>query len=197
VGEQKRNETGAELVAKGSFSSDQSTDVLYLTGAPDGQKYRYESKSETPEVLRRSVGNGTPDQAETLMDACQGIARRARDAFKEACEIADVDQAEANFLEAKDKLKDLWNYAYLRDRPFRDLLALLQASVTSGNLSDFGSHQKDVLRQAFADLPKLFLEDKLVEQHIDRFAEHELDGVVAPIRQPQGKRLRITIEEVD
>jgi hypothetical protein len=119
-----------------------------------------------------------------LLESSRVVARRAQDAFKEACQSADPDQTEVNFMEAKDKLKDLWKYAHLRDRPFRDLLALLQAAIQSADVAAIGQNQRDVLHQAFADLPKLCLEDNLVEQHIDRFAEHDLDGVVGPIRQP-------------
>jgi hypothetical protein len=57
--------------------------------------------------------------------------------------------------------------------------------------------QRDVLRQAFADLPRLFLDDALIEQHIERFADHSIDQVVSPIHAPKGKRFKLTIEEED
>ncbi len=139
----------------------------------------------------------TQDEADRMLDACQAAARRARDAFREACEALNSDDAEASFLASKDKLEELWKFAHLRDRPFRDLLALLTAAVKNAQLTWFTDVQRDVLRLAFADLPKLYLDDDLVGSHIDHFAEHALDEVLGPIRAASGKRLKVTIEEIE
>jgi hypothetical protein len=155
------------------------------------------SKAETPAVLLGPAPVVEQDQAEGFPGASQVVARRARDAFKEAWESTNANQAAVHFLEAKDKLKDLWNYAHLRDRPFRDLLALLHAAILYAALDDLGPKQRDVLQLAFADLPQLFLKDSLVEQYIDCFAQHDLQGVVGPIRQPPEKRVDFTIKEID
>jgi hypothetical protein len=123
VANQSKNVTGGDVATKGVAPSDSPTDAQYRSEAGEatgGAKYRYESGSDAPAVLRRPDGFVTQDEADRLLDACQAAARRARDAFKEACEAPGPDDAEASFLAAKLKLEELWNFAYLRDRAFRD-----------------------------------------------------------------------------
>lgn len=162
-----------------------------------GEKPNYQQATLDPAVLQQPDRLIPQDEADRLLDACQAVARRARDAFKEACTATNVDDAEASFLSVKHKLDELWGYARLRDRHFRDLLSLVTTAIKKTELSAITPVQRDVLRQAFIDLPRLFLDDAVVEQHIDRFAEHAIDQVLAPIQAPKGKRLKITIEEID
>jgi hypothetical protein len=121
------------------------------------------------------------------------LSRRARDAFRDACSSEDADEAEANFASAKSFIEELWEYAYLRDRPFRDLLALLDAALKRVELNDLNQTQRDVLSQAFSDLPRWMLEDTTVEGHIGRFAEYDID-ITGPLRTSTGKRVRVTFE---
>jgi hypothetical protein len=193
------NATGGDIVAEGLAPSDTPTENQYRSGGKDGPetKYKYESGTDIPAVLRRPDGYVPQDEAERMLDACQTLARRARDAFKEACEAASPDEAEASFLTAKHKLRELWNYAHLRDRAFRDLLSLLSTAINSAELPEIGLTERDVLRQAFADLPRLFLDDALVEQHIDRFADQGIDRILDPIRPAKGKKIKVIIEEIE
>jgi hypothetical protein len=85
----------------------------------------------------------------------------------------------------------------LRSRPFRDLLALLTAATKHVELAEISPTQRDVLRQAFMDLSALFLDDNVVQGHIERCADEELDSVASPLRAPAGKRLKISIVEAD
>jgi hypothetical protein len=200
VASQKQNVTAGDVATQGIVSSSTPAETQYRSDTTDttgGAKYRFESRADAPAVLRRRESFVTQDEADRMLDACQAVARRTRDAFKEACEALSPDDAEASFLASKDKLEELWKYAHLRDRPFRDLLALLTAAIKNAALSDLTDVQRDVLRQAFADLPKLYLDDDLVGSHIDRFAEHAIDEVLSPIRAASGKRLRVTIEEIE
>jgi hypothetical protein len=200
VASQSQNVTAGDVATKGIVPPDTPTDAPYCRDAADttgGAKYGFESRLDAPAVLRRPEGFVSQDEADRMLDTCQAVARRARDAFKEACEASSPDDAEASFLASKDKLEELWKYAHLRDRPFRDLLALLTAAIKNADLSDITAVQRDVLRQAFADLPKLYLDDASIEAHIDSFAEHAIDAVVSPIRATLGKRMKVTIEEIE
>jgi hypothetical protein len=147
-------------------------------------------QEEHAEELRRS------EQAEELRDACLALARRARDAFREACSSNRPDEADASYASARGLLEDLWEYAYLRDRPFRDLLGLLEAALKGRERTDFHEPQREVLLKAFADLPRWLLDEDAVEGHIERFAEQDVD-VTAPLRGLRGQRLRITVEGID
>src|SRR5260370_1042594 len=92
---------------------------------------------------------GTSPRAEeshmrAVREECQAIARRARDAFAVACDSSDPDNAEASFFSAKDRLQELWAMAPYRDRPFRDLLGLLDAAIKKVDLTAFSQAQRDV-----------------------------------------------------
>ncbi|HJT76146.1 MAG TPA: hypothetical protein VJ739_03000 [Gemmataceae bacterium] len=134
--------------------------------------------------------------AQELRDSCVALARRARDAFKDACSAGMPDEVEASFASAKGLIQELWEFAYLRDRPFRDLLGLLDAALKRAELSELSDCQRDVLRQAFADLPRWMLDEGTVEGHVDRFAEHGVD-IIGPLRIATGKKVRVTFEVVD
>jgi hypothetical protein len=123
------------------------------------------------------------------------MARRANEAFRDACEAQDGDEAEPNFLAAKKLTENLWEYAYLRDRPFRDLLALVDAALKRTDLLQLSQVQRDSIRQAFADLPRWLLDEDTVEKHIELFAEHDVD-ITGPLRSTNGRKVRVTFEEV-
>jgi len=159
---------------------------------------------EAPTDFRRrpvTCRNGTDltratEQASDARDECVSLARRARDAFKDACSATTPDESEAAFASAKHMLDDLWEYAYLRDRPFRDLLALLDAALKRAELAEFKEVQRNVLRKAFCDLPRWILDEATVEGHIIRFADHDVD-ITSPLRSSHGKRLRVKIEVIE
>ncbi len=136
------------------------------------------------------------ERASELRDACVALACRARDAFNDACSTESPDESEASFASVKSLIEELWEYAYVRDRPFRDLLALLDAALKRAELMEFSETQRDVLSQAFADLPRWMLDDTAVEGHIDRFAEHDVD-ITGPLRAITGKRVRVTLEVIE
>src|SRR5262249_42073445 len=119
-----------------------------------------------------------------------------RDAFQEACAAITPDEAEAAFASTKRLVEELWEYAYLRDRPFRDLLALVDAALKRADLAGFQEEQRKVVRQAFSDLPRWMLDEAAVEGHVLRFADHDID-ITGPLRTTPGKRLRVKIEVVE
>jgi hypothetical protein len=128
---------------------------------------------------------------------CTSLAREAKDAFKEACGAGenDQDQADACYATTLRALEGLWNFAHLRDQPFRDLLAALEAALKYRSIRDFNSDQRNVLCIAFGDLPRWHLDDSQVEEHLSRFVEQDVE-VTTPLSFQTGKRLKITIEEV-
>lgn len=130
-----------------------------------------------------------------IRDECVAMARQTRDAFRDACDGGTGLDAELSFATTKRLIEDLWGYAYLRDRPFRDLLALLDAALKRVDFTTLHKTQRDVLRQAFSDLPRWLLDESTVQGHIERFAEHDID-VVGPLRSATGRKLRISIEEI-
>jgi hypothetical protein len=158
----------------------------------------YKATSDAPEaaVYRLTDKAMSVAGTEDFIDKSQSIARRARDAFRESCEADEEDQAETSFLAAKHKLQELWEYAAVRDRPFRDLLGLLDAATRYADLPNFTPAQRDILRQAFADLPRLYLGDDLVKEHIHHFAEHGVD-ILGPIRPTLPKRIEVTFRELE
>ncbi len=138
----------------------------------------------------------SPEQAESLRDACLVLAQTARDAFREACTATNPDQADACLAAAKDALERLWAYAPLRARPFRDLLGLLEAALKRTELSQLTTTQRDVLRQAFSALPRWILDDETVEDFIDKFADHEID-ITGPLRPMTPKRVRVIFQPIE
>jgi hypothetical protein len=193
----ERTPQGVESHANAADAVAQGTSIHGLATPYSDSRYRYESDASEPDVLKKSDRFLAPDEADRMLEACQAVARRARDCFKEACESEEPDEAETSYLAAKDKLEELRGYAHLRDRVFRDLLMLVLAAVKFTNLHDITPHQRDILRTAFADLPVLFLDSAAVERHIGSFADAGMDQVLDPIRPPKGKRLKVTIEEAD
>jgi hypothetical protein len=137
----------------------------------------------------------SPQKAEEARDLCVTLARRASDAFKDACNAPTADEAESAFATVKQMLEELWGYAYLRDRPFRDLLALLDAALKRASLVDLKENERDVLRQAFRDLPKWMLDICTVDEHIIRFADQGVD-ITSPLRPINGKQIRMKIEVI-
>jgi hypothetical protein len=101
-----------------------------------------------------------------------------------------------NFASVKSLFEELWGYAYLRDRPFRDLLALLETGVKYAEWTGLNDAQRDVLRQAFSDLARWMLDDETVDGHRDRFADHDLD-VTGPLRPRPGQKLRVRVEVIE
>lgn len=133
--------------------------------------------------------------AEDARDSCISLARRVGDAFKEACESKEPDEADANYASVKGALEELWDYAYLRDRPFRDLLALLEAASKRAELAQFSETQRDAIARAFHDLPRWMLDEDTVTAHVERFADQDID-ITGPIRSGHGQRIRVIFEEV-
>jgi hypothetical protein len=125
----------------------------------------------------------------------QRLARRACNAFRDACEAADEDSAEASYLLSRSTLDELWGCAKHRDVPFRDLLAMLTAALKHRELSNFDDGQKNVLRTAFSHLPTWLLEFDVVDDLIDRFADHDID-ITGPIAPATQKKFRVIIEEI-
>lgn len=193
--QERSNETG-KTIAAGIVPELLTVDFQDLVEEVAGEhELPYRSTEDEPKILRQS--RAAHDVADAKLETSQTIARRSRDAFKEACEAADADDAEASFLAVKQKLHELWNYAQVRDRPFRDLLGLLTVATKATEVRSFTQNQRDALGLAFADLPRLFLSDSLVEEHIDRFADNGIDQIMQPVAEMKGKRLKITIEEID
>lgn len=172
-------------------SAPESITSLRLYDPPPPPSRRHQ---KAPAVGEDSIQGA--EQASELRDACVALARRARDAFKEACSSETPDEAEASFASAKSVVEELWEYAYLRDRPFRDLLALLDAALKRAELTELSETKRDVLGQAFSALPRWMLDDTTVEGHIDRFAEHDVD-IIGPLRATTGKRVRVTFEVIE
>jgi hypothetical protein len=152
-------------------------------------------ESATP-VARGDQTSQRGIDSSDVRTASQDVARRARDAFRDACETKDRDSSESSYVAMRASLGELWAHAKNRDRPFRDLLAMLDAATRHVELDAFSQSQKDVLRSAFQDLPKWLLTDEEVMENIQKFAEFGID-ITGPIRQTTRKRLRITVEEVD
>jgi hypothetical protein len=155
-----------------------------------------DTHSEFGRAARRKAEPRQELLAEDAREQCGQLARRARDAFKEACESDEPDQAESCYAAAVDAIKELWSLAPLRDQPFRDLLAALDAALRHGSITDFNTTQRNVIRSAFTDLPRWLLDEGAVADHLARFVEQDI-SVLGPIVPRANKRLRITIEELD
>ncbi len=195
---QRDSPTGAELFNPSAGKGTDAQQALATEPIPSLPLYEppppAQKRQKAPAVGDDSIqGAG---QATELRDACVALARRARDAFSDACSTENPDEEEASFASAKNLIEDLWEYAYLRDRPFRDLLALLDAALKRAELMEFSETQRDVLSQAFSDLPRWMLDDTTVEGHIDRFAEYDVD-ITGPLRATTGKRVRVTFEVIE
>jgi hypothetical protein len=169
----------------------------------EGLERVVQASPTVPTPILKTIDNaprtGPPallDSQHEIRDVCVSTARRALDSYAGACDAADPDQSEACYVAAKAALEDLWGYARWRDRYFRDLLALLEAAVKPRELTDFAPAQREALRRAFEDLPKWILDDRTLEEHIDKFAELDID-ITAPIRPASSRRLRLTLEEMD
>jgi hypothetical protein len=145
-----------------------------------------------PSEKRREL----PSPGVEVRELCGEIARRARDAFREACDSSDEVQAEAAYTVARTCAKDLWDYARYRAQPFRDLLATLEIAITARNIRDFDANQKEAIRGAFEDLARWHLDDAAVLVHIGNFVEHNID-LAAPIKAHRAKRVRVSIEELE
>lgn len=152
---------------------------------------------DSPAPIARDFGRSDHQtDGSDVRDDSQDLARKARDAFRDACALKDADSSEASYLAVRSHLKDLWQLAKVRDRPFCDLLAILDAATRLAELADFNFTQRDVIRNAFQSLPKWLIGEDEVIEHIQKFAEFGID-ITGPIRQKPGKKLRITIEEVE
>ena len=143
-----------------------------------------------PEPARDRTGDDDP---RTLS---QDLARRARDAFRDACESLDKDSSEASYVAMRSTIDDLWRFARYRDMAFRDLLAIVDAATKHKDLDAFDPTQRDVLRSTFQELPRWIIEYDVVQTAIHKFADHGID-ITGPIRQRTAKGYRITIEEID
>jgi hypothetical protein len=130
-------------------------------------------------------------------EECSRLARLARNSFRSACDAQEEDDADAHYAASVDTLSRLWQYATVRDRPFKDLLAALQVALRDASIRQFDARQRDALRTAFADLALWHLDPEKVAGHIDRLTEVGVD-LLAPVRPRAGmKKLRITIEEIE
>ena len=138
------------------------------------------SEKPVPVHSRRSTSLSA-EEAQERRIACQTISRRARDAFEQACGSNDGGQAETSFMASKADIDELWAYTSLRGRGFQDLLGALDAATRGRDLCEFKNDQRRVMADAFADLPKWFLDDSDVERHLNAFAEHDID-LARPLR---------------
>lgn len=129
-------------------------------------------------------------------EECGRLARRARDAFKSACDAEAKDDADSHCSAVVDLIAQLWNHALIRDRPFKDLLAALEVALRDAAMDQLDARQRDALRLAFADLPVWHLDAGTVGKHIEGLTEAGID-LFAPVRPKAGKKFRIVIEEVD
>jgi hypothetical protein len=143
-----------------------------------------------PEAARGRTGDEDP------RTVSQDLARRARDAFRDACDEIDQDTSEGNYAAMRSTIEELWRFAKYRDMAFRDLLAMLDAATKHKDLEAFDPTQRDVLRSTFQDLPRWIIEYDVVQTAIQKFAEHGID-ITGPIRQRTAKGYRITIEEIN
>jgi hypothetical protein len=154
-------------------------------------------ESDTQDVpVYRQTSSLASEGSEDVRDRMQAIARKARDGFRDACSTIDGDTAELNYIACRDALGALWEHAHLRDVPFRDLLAALSAAVNHTEFADFDESQRDVLRTAFTDLPRWLIEQAIVIEHLERFADHGVD-ILGPIRSQPKIAYRVVIEEID
>jgi len=96
----------------------------------------------------------------------------------------------------RSTLEELWRFAKYRDMAFRDLLGILDAATKHTELEAFNCSQRDILRNAFQDLPGWTIDYGAIEAAIQKFAEFEID-ITGPIREKTAKSYRITIEEID
>ncbi|MEI5604532.1 hypothetical protein, partial [Streptomyces brasiliscabiei] len=78
--------------------------------------------------------------------------------FIVACESSDPGNVELSLIALQDLIHNHWKTAKLRDTPFRDLLAALEAATRDKEMSDFDSTQRNVLRTAFQDLARCGIE---------------------------------------
>ena len=179
----------------GTAFSEYSADSLQSTAIPEQFKIRIGPSDDAKIFI------GDPDapqpilQAEDMRLAVQVKARHARDVFKIARESPDTDQAESSYYSARDSVEELWNYVNVRGRAFQDLLGLIDAAIKHRALSDFDDTQRDAISLAFADLPKLFIDEIEVEQHLRRFAEQQID-ITAPLTPMDAKKFRVVVEEI-
>jgi len=124
------------------------------------------------------------------------LSRRARDGFEVACAAKDEDQAETSYEAMVTTLSELWEYAAYRDRPFRDLLGLIEATLRYRSTKEFIPEQRKVILDAFSDLSRWHLDQSRVDEHLEQFMVHNLD-IESPLRAPKGKKVRISIEIIE
>ncbi len=180
--------TSAPSVGNGTFQADEA-DIVQDTVSTPLSPIRGPSKN-----LRRAVTQVHPS-ADARAE-CSGLARQAKNSFASACTSADEDDADGHFSAAVDAMAQLWNYALIRDQPFKDLLAALDVALRDADIKQFDSRQRDALRLAFADLPLWHLDTATVNGHIDRLTEAKID-LLAPLRPKATKKVRIIIEELE
>ena len=143
---------------------------------------------------------GTARQAsydrEALKTSCGALARKARDAFTAACLGETVDDIDTQYESAVAALTELWPFAVYRDRPFRDLLGLLEASLRYRAIAEFNQDQRDAIKAAFTDLVHWHVDQSQYDQLLERFVESDID-IEAPLRAMNGKTVRVVIEIAD
>jgi len=190
--------TGAEFF---EFPDQKRTEIQNLPSTDlvdERQFYDLSPRNGLAKRISRGRVDLAPDDLEKtrlLRDDCVAMARRASEAFADACEAETEDEAEASFLVAKRFVENLWEYAYLRDQPFRDLLALVDAALKRAELPQLSQAQRDSVREALSDIHRWLLDEDTVEEHIERFAEHDVD-ITGPLRSTTGRKVRVTFEEV-
>jgi hypothetical protein len=150
--------------------------------------------TSTADLAEASVFRPAGD-AEDQLETSQGLARKARDSFRAACHATEPDRIETNFLASRYGLQELWDYATVRNRAFRDLLAALDAAVRYADFAAFSESQRTALNDAFDDLPKMFLEGDQVRRHLDRFAAEGID-ILGPLRSKTSRRVEVTFREI-
>lgn len=176
------SELTEDLSDASPLGSGATTDEMPKTG---------EQKPARSFTARREVFSS----AEEMKLAVTVAARSAASAFRDACESRSEDEGESRFVAAKEALKELWQFARMKSRAFQDLVGLIDAAVGHAQLSDFDQTQRDVLRIAFLDLQRWFIEEEAVQECIKRFAECGID-ILGPVRVvPATRKYRVSIEE--
>jgi len=156
----------------------------------------YDSLDSEPSVSTFSRRAETFSDVEHLKLNCGVRTRYARDMFIQSCEATDPEDAEASFSAANGAVDELWDFAQLRGVAFQDLLGLIDAAIRRvDDISSFNPNQRDILRQAFADLPRPFIEEATVSNYRKRFAEANID-ILGPLRVADGVQYKVTIEEI-
>jgi hypothetical protein len=169
------------------------TDVAIVQDSTDN-KPTEPQKSENFKFSSKGFSLDIP--AQELREEIGDIAREAAESFANACRTSNPTEAENKFASVSVLIKELWNYSAIRDLPFRDLLAAIDAAIRHRVLQDFDLGQRDAIALALRRLCHWRIGFDDVDEIIKRFVSQKID-LMRPITNGKRKRKwKVTVTEI-